>query len=80
MKWERTRTDINDMMEKDGREVETHFVDNPFIRVRERASQKALAGQNMVGEKQLLVDEAEAKMQDIVMMQENNMYVIKDME
>ena len=38
MKWERTRTDINDMMEKDGREVETHFVDNPFIRVRERAS------------------------------------------
>ena len=34
----------------------------------------------MVGEKQLLVDEAEAKMQDIVMMQENNMYVIKDME
>ncbi len=36
------------MMDIDDVNVESHFVENPFIRVRERASRKQLDGKNML--------------------------------
>lgn len=37
-----------EMMQVDELEVETHFVENPFIRTRERANRKQLDAQNML--------------------------------
>lgn len=46
------------MMEVDDDNMESHFVENPFIRVRERANRKHLDGKNMLRADNL-EDEAE---------------------
>ena len=39
---EETKRRITDFIEKDADEMETHFVENPFIKIREKASRKQL--------------------------------------
>ena len=66
-----------DMMDIDDVNVESHFVENPFIRVRERASRKQLDGKNMLKADHL---EEEAEDQDIIMMKEAGKFFIRDLE
>ena len=42
MDLEETKKKITDLMGKDEEELETHFVENPFIKIREKASRKLL--------------------------------------
>ena len=37
-----TKRRITDFIEQDADEMETHFVENPFIKIREKASRKLL--------------------------------------
>ena len=37
-----TKRKITDFIEKDEEELETHFVENPFIKIREKATRKQL--------------------------------------
>lgn len=66
-----------EVMEVDELEVETHFVENPFIRTRERANRKNLDAQQMMTAEQIQED---AENQDIVMMDEKGKFLIKDLE
>ena len=40
---------VKQLMAQDDEEYESHFVENPFIRMRERAASKTLDGKNRVG-------------------------------
>jgi hypothetical protein len=66
-----------DMREVDDLNAESHFVENPFIRVRERATKKQLDGKNMLKADNL---EDEAEDQDIIMMKEAGKFFIRDLE
>jgi len=50
---EDTKRKITDFIEKDEDELETHFVENPFIKIREKASRKQLEGKNVMGAEDL---------------------------
>jgi hypothetical protein len=41
------------VIEKDEEYLETHFVENPYIKIRERASQRSRDSKNVIGEAQL---------------------------
>jgi len=43
---EETKRRITDFIEKEEDELETHFVENPFIKIREKASRKVLESKN----------------------------------
>lgn len=45
-------------MVQDDLEVETHFVENPFIRIRERANRKQLEAQQMLSAAQMNEEDA----------------------
>ena len=47
------------MIEKDEEHLETHFVENPYIKIRERASQRQRDSKNIIGEAQLDGEEGE---------------------
>ena len=53
---EETKRKIADFIEKDEDELETHFVENPFIKIREKASRRQLDGQNVMGADDLQED------------------------
>jgi len=53
---EETKRKIADFIEKDEDELETHFVENPFIKIREKASRKQLDGKNVMGAEDLQED------------------------
>ena len=65
-------------MVEDDLEVETHFVENPFIRIRERANRKQLEAQQMLSAAQM--NEEDAMEQDIVLLNEKGKFFIKDLE
>ena len=74
-------------MAADAEEFESHFVENPFIRMREK--QKQADGKTRLGAKQLiagtaledqLMEEDEAEKQDIFMIKETGKFVINDLE
>ena len=46
---EETKRRITDFIEKEEDELETHFVENPFIRIREKAARKQLDGRVNLG-------------------------------
>jgi hypothetical protein len=58
-------------------EFETHFVENPFIKMREKAVSKTLHGKTHLGKGDLDVNEDE---HDIILMKESGKFVIKDFE
>jgi len=65
-------------MDADELDVETHFVENPFIRVRERASKNQLDKKQMLGGKELEEDNPD---EDIVVMKdEGGKFMIRDLE
>jgi hypothetical protein len=66
------------MMDANDHDVETHFVENPFIRTRERASKKTLDTNAMLGGEELAEDETAG--QDIVLMKDAGKFFIKDLE
>jgi len=77
-------------MAQDDEEYESHFVENPFIRMRERAAQKNLDGKTRLGAAQLrtgaaldgdaMMDDEEAKKQDIFLVKETGKFMINDLE
>ena len=62
-------------MSNDADHLETHFVENPYIKVRERASQKH-QGQAL-GEEEL---QKESAQQDLYYQQETGKMVVNDLE
>lgn len=69
----------NAVMDAEELEVETHFVENPFIKTRERAHKKALDQQQMMTADQMLLEQDAEKM-DIVRVDEKGKYIIRDLE
>lgn len=46
---EETKRKIADFIQQDADEMETHFVENPFIKIREKASRKLLESKLQMG-------------------------------
>ncbi len=65
------------MIEAEEDEFESHFVENPFIKLREKAATKTLHGKTHLGAGGIDVNEDE---QDIIMIKESGKFVIKDLE
>lgn len=65
-------------MDVDEINLESHFVENPFIRVRERAAKKQLDAKNMLNVANL--EEEDNELHDIIMMKEAGKFYIKDLE
>ena len=53
---EETKRKIEDFIDKGEDELETHFVENPFIRIREKATRKQLESRNAMGAEDLQED------------------------
>ena len=51
-----TKRRITDFIEQDADEMETHFVENPFIKIREKASRKLLDSKLQMGAEELQED------------------------
>lgn len=60
--------------------METHFVENPYIKIRERASQRSRDSKNLIGESDLKGDEEEIKDDDVFIMQDTGKFVVQDLE
>lgn len=56
MEREETKRKITDFIEKNEDELETHFVENPFIKIREKASRKQVDSKNHMGADDLQED------------------------
>lgn len=74
-------------MQAEADDFESHFVENPFIKMRERTLQKTLDGKTRLGAKQLVGDAdmmdddaEEAKKQDILLVKESGKFIINDLE
>lgn len=65
------------MIDAEEDEFESHFVENPFIKLREKAISKTLHGKTHLGKDNLEVNEDD---HDIVMIKETGKFVIKDLE
>lgn len=91
---EEQRQKVKQMMQAEQDEYESHFVENPFIRMRERTLQKNLDSKTRIGATQLravaggalrkgdadMIDEEEAQKQDIVIVKETGKFIINDLE
>ena len=49
-----TRDNVNKMIDNEDDELETHFVENPFIKLREKAQQRQRDAKIRLGEAQLV--------------------------
>ena len=73
-------------MAQEEEEYESHFVENPFIKIRERALKKKLDSKASLGAKQLMIggaeqdDEQMMESEDIVMVKESGKFLINDLE
>jgi hypothetical protein len=79
---------VKQLMAQDDEEYESHFVENPFIRMRERATSN---GKTRLGAAQLragaaldgdadMMDEESAKKEDIILVKESGKFMINDLE
>lgn len=71
------RKDVLDKVFKDDENLETHFVENPYIKMRERANQNS---KNLLDEKKLTGDDEQLIDQDIYVQKEDGKLIIKDFE
>lgn len=71
------RDKMKKIMEAEEDDFESHFVENPFIKMREKALAKNIDAQKLVGEGVL---NAESKEHDIVVVKETGKFIIKDLE
>jgi TPP-dependent indolepyruvate ferredoxin oxidoreductase alpha subunit len=80
-KVEKVRAGMKQVVEQDGDQLETHFVENPFIKSRERVG---LSGKAGLSEEQLKsatdADMREAAQRDIFISKETGKMVVKDLE
>ena len=67
---------MNKVIEDDADELETHFVENPFIKLREKATQKN--NKVLVGEEELTKQAAAEN--DVYIMQDTGKFVVQDLE
>lgn len=67
------REKVTKMIEAEEDEFESHFVENPFIKLREKAATKTLHGKTHLGAADFDVNEDE---QDIIMIKESGKFVI----
>lgn len=77
-------------MQAEEEEYESHFVENPFIRMRERALQRQLDSRSNLGASQLRLAsglnaadrdmEDDAEKQDIFIVKETGKFIINDLE
>ena len=67
---------ITDFIEKDADEMETHFVENPFIKIREKASRKLIGSKLQMGADDLQEDADATAKQDIYFLKEENKFVV----
>lgn len=68
---------VSEVMDVEEVELETHFVENPFIRVRERANKKQLDSKAMMTAEQI---EEDAMNADIVLLSAGGKFRINDLE
>lgn len=71
-----TKRKITDFIEKDEEDLETHFVENPFIKIREKATRKQLESKQLMGADDLQEDADTTANQDIYYLKEENKLVI----
>jgi hypothetical protein len=64
-------------MEADEEQFETHFVENPFIKLREKTLTKNLESKAHIGSSNL---KAKDEDHDIMIIKETGKFVIKDLE
>lgn len=68
---------INQVIEQDELDLETHFVENPFIKMREKAHRKKIDSKANMQAEDL---EKDLKDEDIVLNKDEDKLVIKDLE
>jgi hypothetical protein len=73
----KTKDQVDRVIEDEDMELETHFVENPFIKIRQRAASKLSGGQPEALGVEDFVNDAET---DIIMMKDENKLVVKDLE
>lgn len=75
---------VSEMIDVDDDNLETHFVENPFIKMREKVSKRTLAGKKNLDGQDLVneaANQAEQDLQtDILRVKESGKLVIKDLE
>lgn len=74
---QKKRDVLDKVVKDDDMNLETHFVENPYIKMRERANQ---GSKNLLDEKKLTGDDEQMVDQDIYVEQENGKFVIQDFE
>lgn len=63
-------------MQAEEQELETHFVENPFIKLRQKNTKRQLDQANHLG-----VDDIKNQAdQDIILLKDHNKFLIKDLE
>ena len=80
MEAKETKRKITDFIEQEEDDLETHFVENPFIKIREKAARKQLDGKNQMGADDLEDDADTTANQDIYYNKEENKLVVQDFE
>ena len=73
------RKRIADFIDQDEMDLQTHFVENPYIRVRERASRRELESKTQLTAADLQADEKEGAT-DLYYLKDQNKLVVKDLE
>lgn len=71
-----TKEQVHTTIQAGEDELETHFVENPFIKLRQKTSKKELAQSNHLGVDDINKDEDA----DIIMLKDHNKFLIKDLE
>lgn len=71
------RNQVSRFIEAEEDQFESHFVENPFIRMRERTTQKSLNAKTALTKTNMTFDEDK---QDIVLIKETGKFLIKDFE
>jgi len=72
----KTKDQIDRVIEDEDMELETHFVENPFIKIRQKAARKLEGPTEALGVEDF-VNDAET---DIILMKDENKLVVKDLE
>ena len=65
------------MIETAEQDLETHFVENPFIKMREKALRKKIESKAIIGAADL---EKDLDDEDIILMKDEDKLMIKDLE
>ena len=80
MEKEDSKKKITEFIEQDEEQLETHFVENPFIKIREKATRKAIDSKHHMGANDLEEDADTTANQDIYFLKEENKFIVQDLE